>query len=237
MNVTLINHTQHAQELLIFTKATRLNMTPGLMDEIMGWPQEKKDSEIAYMSKTIKSSWEFADCVFVIEGTTRACAQQITRTRQASYAMQSQRVLDLRDACVTNPLPEHAVGHFAFDAVVGQMMAGYMSLMDAGVAAQDARGILPMNIQCNLVAKYNLRNLTDLVKTRKSLRAQGEYSEIADRMEAAVLAVWPWAAPFFVPDNLVAIQMLREVAESLGITTGKGPGWEIAKAIDLLMKA
>ncbi len=93
-----------------------------------------------------------------------------------------------------------------------------------------------MNSQCNLVAKYNLRALTDVVKARRSLRAQGEYTEAANAMEEATLAVWPWAEPFFVSDHELALTMLEAIAKELGITVGKGAGWEIGKAIDLIRK-
>jgi hypothetical protein len=55
-------------------------------------------------------------------------------------------------------------------------------------------------------------------------------------MERLILEVWPWAGPFFESDVDIAVQMLENVAKELGITTGKGQGWEIAKAIDLIRK-
>jgi len=72
MKVTLINHTQDAAELLLFTKSTRLSMSPGLLDEIRAWPQEKKLAELECMANTIPSSWEFVDYVFMVEGVSRA---------------------------------------------------------------------------------------------------------------------------------------------------------------------
>lgn len=237
MKVTIINKTENAEDLLLFTKNTRLNMSAGLMEEIHNWPAERKDAELDYMASTIKSSWEFVDVVFLIEGVTRATAQQITRTRNASYAMQSQRVVDARDIPVTNPIPaEHNVNHNLYEDAIWAAKSFYTRLADNGVPLEDARGVLPINTQCNLVAKYNLRALTDVVKARKSLRAQGEYANIARAMEEAVIEVWPWTVPFFKSENDMAIEMLEEVAKNIGITTGKGDGWQIAKAIDLLRK-
>lgn len=237
MKVTIINKTENAEDLLIFTKNTRLNMSAGLMDEIHNWPAERKGAELDYMASTIKSSWEFVDVVFLIEGVTRATAQQITRTRNASYAMQSQRVVDARVIPVTNPIPsENEINHYLYEDAIWAAKSFYTRLADSGVPLEDARGVLPINTQCNLVAKYNLRALTDVVKARKSLRAQGEYANIARKMEEAVIEVWPWAVAFFKSDNDIAIAMLEEVVKNIGITTGKGDGWQIAKAIDLLRK-
>jgi hypothetical protein len=55
-------------------------------------------------------------------------------------------------------------------------------------------------------------------------------------MESLILEVWPWATPFFESDKDVAVKMLETIANDMGITTGKGVGWEIAKAIDLIRK-
>lgn len=236
MKVTLISHTPNAVDLLLFTKSTRLNMTANLMEEIAAWPEEKKMAELEYMSKTIKSSLEFVELVFLIENVSRATAQQITRTRTASYAMQSQRVNDLRDFGVVNPIQEGKESHKTFKNAIDNALASYSYLVDEGVALEDARGILPMNSCCNIVCKYNLRSFADVLKTRKSLRAQGEYAKIAIEMERLALNVWPWAVKFFESDNAIAVKMLEEIAKEIGITTGKGIGWEIAKAIDLIRK-
>ena len=101
---------------------------------------------------------------------------------------------------------------------------------------QDARGILPMASKSNLVAKYNLRSFVELMRTRASLRVQGEYSDIADQMKLAVLDAWPWSATFFESPHQKAIDILEAVATEEGIEPGKGIGWDIAKAIDLLRK-
>lgn len=237
MKVTLLSYTPDAAELLLFTKSTRLNLSPGLMDQIRAWSPEKKAQELEYAAKTIKSSWEMLDLAFLIEGVSRATAQQITRTRNASYAMQSQRVTDVRSMSVHKPDIASVNLQEKYDAAVASSLDHYAKLVDSGLPLEDARGVLPMNTTCNLVAKYNLRAFTDLAKARASLRAQGEYSEIVRDMRKATLATWPWAAPFFASEHDLAIGMLEGVAKEIGITTGKGPGWEIAKAVDLLRKA
>lgn len=237
MKVSLISYTQDAMNMLLFTKSTRLTLSPSLMSEIAARSYEEKLKDIEYMSKTIKSSLEFADTTFLIENVSRATAQQITRTRTASYAMQSQRVNDLRDFEVVNPFEDGSKEREKFASIVSLSLQGYSELVDSGCSLENARGVLPMNSSCNLIAKYNLRSLADVIKTRKSLRAQGEYAAIAIEMERLVLAEWPWADKFFQSDFEVAVDMLTEIAKEVGITTGKGIGWEIAKAIDLLRKA
>jgi flavin-dependent thymidylate synthase len=206
------------------------------MSQIKGWGISKKEEELQYMAKTIKSSWEFVDVTFLLSGISRAVAQQITRTRTASYAMQSMRVTNASELNVVEgkKLDERQLE--LYRTAVESSKQSYKELVEAGVALEDARGILPLNTECNIVCKYNFRSVTDLIKARKSLRAQGEYGEIVRKMESLILEVWPWATPFFESDKDVAVKMLENIANEMGITTGKGVGWEIAKAIDLIRK-
>lgn len=226
----------HAAHILMFTKATRLNMSPDVLTDIQQMTDDEKMEQLEYMSKTIRSSWEFASVTFLISGVSRAAAQQITRTRQASYAMQSQRVTDVHDAEVMNPYKPGTHAHQSFTAAAEQALKSYEDQVKSGCALQDARGILPMNITSNLVVRYNLRALVDLITARKSLRTQGEYAAVIRQMESAVHSTWPWSRAFFEPPHATAISELESVVEELGLTTGSGPGWRVAKAIDLLRK-
>lgn len=232
--VTLISHTPEPDVMLIFTKSTRLNLHPGLLDEIRGWGKEQRAAEIAYMAKTIRSSWEFVDLTFLVEGISRSAAQQMTRTRTASYAMQSQRVADVSGMAVHVPAGLNDDERKDYLASCKRSVAEYRELMKKGMAPQDARGVLPIDITCNIVAKYNLRNFVDLATARDSLRAQGEYYEIVQDMRRLTLEAMPWAAPFFVSKYDMALEIIESVARREGIVAGKGTGWELAKAIDLL---
>ena len=88
MKVKLINYTDDAKNLLLFTKNTRLMNVENAYDAIKKWPDEKKQGELDYMLRTIKSSWEFVEYTFDIRDVTRAFTHQFVRTRQASYAQQ-----------------------------------------------------------------------------------------------------------------------------------------------------
>lgn len=225
-----------AAHLLMFTKATRLELKPGLMAEIEAMSEKAKTEQLAYMATTIPSSWEFADLTFLISGVTRAAAQQITRTRTASFAMQSQRVVDVRDAAVTNPFEPSDPNHDDFEAIANCALEGYQHLIKNGATRQNARGVLPMNVTTNLVAKYNLRSFADLVAARESLRTQSEYAEVVAQMKSAVLSVWPWAEAFLRPRHATAVAELDKLVQQVGLATGHGVGWQLAKIADLLRK-
>ena len=228
----------HAANMLMFTKSTRLDLSPDLLERIQKMSEFEKQEELDYMSKTIPSSWEFVDVTFLVSGVSRAAAQQMTRTRNASFAMQSQRVTNVKDFGVVNPFERDgdAGFFFTFEAATQDAYEVYSNLVSRGCPLQDARGVLPMAAKSNLVAKYNLRSFVELMRTRSSLRVQGEYSDIADEMKSAVLRAWPWAATFFESPHQKAIDILEAVADEEGIEPGRGIGWDIAKAIDLLRK-
>lgn len=238
MKVTLINHTQDAATLLLFTKSTRLTLAPGLMDEIRAWPEDKKAAELEYMANTIPSSWEFVDYVFLVEGVSRAYTHQQVRTRAASYAQQTMRVLNMgefeyvySDRIADNPVAKQVV-----DNVLDNIKAGYVALTQGlGVPNEDARGILPTNISTNIVCKFNLRTFVELAKSRTGGRTQSEYQRVVNAMVDEVLAVHPWAEKFLFQqgrDYFAEIEAFAE-REYGGNLLKKG---ELLKIVDKMRK-
>lgn len=205
MKVTLLDHTCDAEALLIFTKSTRLNLSPGLLEDIRSWPAERKASELKYIANTIKSSWEFIGYTFLIEGVSRAFTHQFVRTRQASYAQQSMRVTDMShfDFVMPRKIAE-ASSSAARDAITlhnAKTMELYKELLAMGYAAEDARSILPTNIATNITVKHSLRSFADLAASRLGGRTQDEYQRVMNAMVDAVLAVHPWARDFIFGDQ------------------------------------
>jgi flavin-dependent thymidylate synthase len=201
VKVTLISHTVDAPTLLLFTKSTRLGLTPGLMDEIRSWPEEKRLAELEYMANTIPSSWEFVDYVFLVEGVSRAYTHQQVRTRAASYAQQTMRVLDMGefDYVYSQRLlrAENADSKEVVDLCLQVIKNCYNTLTKQHkLPAEDARGILPTNIATNIVCKFNLRTFVDLAKSRSGGRTQSEYQQVVQAMVDEVLRVHPWAEKF-----------------------------------------
>jgi len=225
------DETYGAARLLAYTKNTRLQMTPSGYEAFEAMPIEELDRELQYMSNTIPSSWEFVDVIFSINNVSRACAQQITRTRTASFAMQSQRVTDMTS--VSYHVPESVKDKEAYIDGMEISLSEYKWSVDRGESLEDARGLLPINVHCNLIAKYNLRSLVDLLRARDSMRVQGEYQMVARQMREAVFAVWPWTIPFFDPKDKKAIALIEEVAAGM---TDKHLKMQLAKAADLLKK-
>ena len=234
MKVKLVSYTPDAVELLIFTKSTRLKRDAALWETIMGWPHERKMEELAYMARTIPSSWEFVTYAFSIEGVSRAFTHQFVRTRNASYAQQTMRVVNpsgdngecfeyTRGPSVTytRPLGDADVDWKAFDraTIYDETMRtinkAYGKLLELGATTDDARGLLPTNICTNIMASFNLRALSDLIKKRSSGRVQDEYRDVAIAMRTAVYEVHPWANSFLEPRQHSVVKKLKEIAASV----------------------
>lgn len=198
MKVTLVNYTQDALETLIFTKSTRLRMTGRALEEIKAWPLEKKMAEWEYMQSTIKSSWEFADYVFMIEGVSRAFTHQLVRHRVGtSFAQQAQRVVNMSDFefVTTGTILDDAELQSEYRYTMSKINEGYQLLLKQGANPQDARGVLPTNIATNICFKANLRTLHQMSMERLCVKAQGEFQDVMRAIREAVTAIHPWAEP------------------------------------------
>lgn len=194
MQVTLLSYTQDALNLLLRTKNTRLKHD----SDPAHWSDSQRAEHLAYMRDTIKSSWEFVDYTFQIEGVSRAFTHQLVRTRAGSYAQESQRTVDARDngfLPFSSPLAT-AEQQNIYNQSCNYAFGAYTLLMRGGAAAQDARGVLPTATLTSIIAKFNLRTLSEMAKVRLCVRTQGEYQDVFRAMRLAVLNVHPWAREF-----------------------------------------
>jgi flavin-dependent thymidylate synthase len=195
VKVTIVDRTPDALELLIYTKSTRLKAHQDIA-AIKQWSEEAKLAELAYMKDTIKSSWEFVNYTFDISGVSRAFTHQFVRTRTGRYAQESQRTVDARDNAVVQPVIVDDELMELWQDSVTQARETYAALIDAGVPAQDARGLLPTATSTSIIAQFSLRTLHEMATTRLCVRTQGEYQDVFRLMKERVVELHPWAEPF-----------------------------------------
>ncbi|MEK5323345.1 FAD-dependent thymidylate synthase [Aeribacillus sp. FSL M8-0254] len=163
------------------------------------------------------STLEHLSFTFAIEGVSRALLAQLTRHRIGfSFSVQSQRyirfgsddktggfdyvvpksITEDKTAIGTAGVPISADEIFAEAMELAQEM--YDLLREAGVAAEDARMVLPNAAATNIVMTANLRALLDFYgKRRKGRGAQAEIAELAEELRKAVVEVEPWTDVFF----------------------------------------
>jgi len=236
MKVTLINCTPNPVETLIFTKQTRLNMGAARWEKVMAMSYEDKMKEIAYMADSIPSSWEFVDFIFAIEGVSRGFTHQFVRTRTNSYAQQSMRVTGMEGFdYITGPGIQESAGlRLEYKDAMARINEHYQVLLDMGAPIEDARGILPTNIATNIVAKINLRTLSDMSRSRTGGRTQSEYRDIMDEMINTVLDKYHWAGHFLFPKGREFFDEVEMYARSLPAGEGRQ---RLMKIIDKMRKA
>jgi len=227
MKVTLIDYTgagsldeHYAARLLVYTKNTRLEQGEETRAKVQAMSYDKLREELDYISKTIRSSWEFVDYTFEIKDVTRAFTHQLVRTRTASYAQQAQRVVDMSSFETLVPqtvkdagLEEYWKGH------MNSVAHAYKMLQERGIPNQDCRGVLPTNVYTNIITKMNLRTFADLVGKRENLRAQGEYADVVRAMKVLVIDKHPWTKPFLNPERTQTPHLDDLLAASLGASS------------------
>lgn len=153
----------------------------------------------ADMSKTaLEAPLEWIDLHFLFEGVTRAWMDQLMRQRTAVYVAESLRFAVKDEAAMEIVMPpsianakDDSPRRRIWDHVVATMGEGYNMLINDGVPAEDARGILPLNIATKLHYKTNLRNLVPHAGMRLCSQAQWEWKQVWHQMIQAIINYGP----------------------------------------------
>lgn len=128
---------------------------------------------------------EHANFTFGVDGISRATSHQLVRHRLASYSQQSQRYVsfDKNNEYVVPPSIEDNVGaKERFTNMVADIYALYSDLLSEGIAAEDARFLLPNAACTKIIITMNARELLHFFKIRCCERAQWEIRDMATRM-------------------------------------------------------
>ncbi|MGF9711652.1 FAD-dependent thymidylate synthase [Paenibacillus naphthalenovorans] len=173
------------------------------------------------------STLEHITYTFAIEGVSRALLAQLTRHRQFSFSVQSQRYVKFGsgdksggfDYVTPSSLDGKETGSRrlrGFDEetnasvftpvtatetyvdAMESLQGVYDALRAAGVPAEDARMVLPNAAACNLVMTGNLRAILEFYRKRnRNTHAQWEIADLAESLREEVTKVDAWTAAFF----------------------------------------
>ena len=128
---------------------------------------------------------EHAVFTFVTEGVSRALTHQLVRHRLASFAQQSQRYVAF-DGGFDYEIPESIAARPEFAGRYAEEMRRiadlYAEMRRAGIAAEDARFILPNAAHSRLIITMNARELRHFFRLRCCNRAQWEIRDLATAM-------------------------------------------------------
>jgi len=154
--------------------------------------------------------FEHPSATFAIEGMSRSCMAQLTRHRHASFDVQSMRYVafddvdpaDVEDGemVVTPPSAIYPdwVGRnqknsdvdddtiekreAVFRSSVRRSVEEYQELLDLGMPPEDARFVLPIGTEVNVVVTLNPRSLMHVADMRAAADAQWEIRELTEEL-------------------------------------------------------
>lgn len=177
MDVRLLFHTPEPERAV--AAAARLCYAPVGAAELL---ETMGDEAVRRVLKTIISSGhtsalEHASYTFAIDGVSRALTHQLVRHRLASYNQQSQRYVSYAEEPNFVVPPNIAAQPGAlkrFKAANAAAFAEYRALIEAGIAPEDARYLLPNAMETKIVVTMNVRELLHFLELRCCKRAQWE---------------------------------------------------------------
>ncbi len=126
-----------------------------------------------------ESVLEFASATFLLEGLSRACANQLTRHRLASFVQESMRYVDVSDREFV--WPEKLWGsplRPRVEQLFAEAKAIYNQALKQGIPKEDARYVLPLGMETRLVVGANFREWRHILKLRTAPDAQWEIRHV-----------------------------------------------------------
>ena len=159
------------------------------------------------MRKTkLQAPLEFVNFHFLLEGVTRSFTHQLVRQRTAVYAQESLRFAvkeDLENSVGLPPSladtellvdyeygPDELAGaqgqRGVWDRAIGAVAEAYDELIESGMPAEDARGILPHAVLTRVHYSCDLRALLDHAGNRLCTQAQFEWRAVFTRIVEAI---------------------------------------------------
>ncbi|MEG0832581.1 MAG: FAD-dependent thymidylate synthase [Oscillospiraceae bacterium] len=217
MKVYLLAYTGSPEKIV--ASAAKLCYSNSEVPALLDGLTEEKAREFVDMLSTLghQSPIEHASFTFGIEGVSRSLLAQLTRHRIASYSVQSQRYVRLKDFKYVIP-PEIAGDDRAlllYEEAMRRDAETYCELteilkkkhikkyLDIGLSEkaatskairdsiEDARFVLPNACETKLVMTMNARELQNFFKQRCCNRAQWEIRALADEILKLCYSVAP----------------------------------------------
>lgn len=157
--------------------------------------EERMDYLLQISRTKLKMPFEAVKLHFMIDGVTRGFTHQLVRQRTAAYAQESTRfaVFGQEGAGLPVGLPPSLSGlsgdapqRVVWEQAVEDIETAYKRLVDSGVPAEDARGLLPTNLLTRIHYITDLRGLLDHAGNRLCTQAQFEWRLVFAQIVQAI---------------------------------------------------
>jgi flavin-dependent thymidylate synthase len=198
----------------------------------------------------LNAPFEFVQLHFLFEGVTRAFTHQLVRQRTATYVQESQRFAVKTNGRFEVALPPSLVnsatgndmdGEFLalsdetvsrlgtedrwrvkWDRAVIAMSEAYDELVNDGMPAEDARGLLPTNITTRIHYRTDLRNLIEHAGNRLCTQAQFEWRTIFNGIATTIAEAYTrdprWDSEW--PDDEYVNEYAKEIRHEYQLISG-----------------
>lgn len=138
--------------------------------------EERRDFWEETFKSHLRAPHEFIQFHFFVEGIDRAFTHQMVRQRTATFAQESLRFAVKSDLANEIPLPPSIVEGTematAWKDCLAEIEAAYTELVNNGIPAEDARGLLPHATTTRLHWRTNLNDLLHHAGNRLCTQAQ-----------------------------------------------------------------
>jgi thymidylate synthase (FAD) len=146
---------------------------------------KRRQVEIAMFRKLIFEFTqipEFITFSWWIDGMPRSFFDQMTRYRKTGFFARSQRIRDQRgfaargEYLTTPEIDENDRATIVYDYAMVHIDVAYAKLIELGIPAEDARGILPLHLRTGFGWTFSLRDFAqEIAKARTCHLLQQEY--------------------------------------------------------------
>ncbi len=173
--------------------------------------EEKKETLIGHLlDHGHFGPFEHPQATFAVEGVSRSCMAQLTRHRHVSFDVQSMRYVafdevdpaDVREGAMVVTPPSATdpdwVGRNQrggavdegevekreriFRESVTESVESYQELLETGMPPEDARFVLPIGTEVNMVFSMNVRMLMHVADMRAAADSQWEIRELTEEV-------------------------------------------------------
>lgn len=134
----------------------------------------------------------FGMAVFKIEGISRVCLAQLTRSKHLDYLVRSSRYCDESECDFVWPESiKSALDDSDLIMFEAEARRVYERMIEAGITKQDARFFLPQAQATELYVAGNYQAWRDFLRLRLSKAAQAEIREVATEIHKQLADVAP----------------------------------------------
>lgn len=196
-SVSLVNFTPLPTETMMWAFMNMHHDVPSDLSQFIqeqenkfgnDWEDVKKDFLKMLSFNPHNTVMEFVNFVFIIKGCSRAFQQQLTRTRLASYSIQSLRIVNVETFADDENyhIPANIINDSKlmrqYEEAMSETQDWYRELLVNGAKVEDARGVLPLNICSPITMSINLNSLRNMLSKRLCLLTQDEFGHVARSM-------------------------------------------------------